>query len=451
MQIKTFIEAEKYLNQFIPTGSHYKFPGELGLMRTKKLLEVLGNPQNTIKTIHIAGTSGKGSTAYLCSILLKSQGFNVGLFLSPHLTNIRERIQINNNLITEKEFTDGLNALSPSIEKMRETIYGAPTYFEVITALGFYFFHKKGVDYSVIETGLGGLYDATNTIDSKNKLVILTKIGLDHTQILGNTIAKIAYQKSEIIKEHNTILSAWQTTSGRNVIEKTALRENADIYYVRKNNNYKNINIEIKRTKFNFKFKELEMKNTELGLIGHYQAENCSLALAALYILSQRDKFTLDTAKIKSTLKHAVFEGRLSIKKIKGKTLILDGAHNPQKMGMFISTLKSLYPHKKLNFLISFKKGKDYRQMLKRIIPIANSITLTTFVSSQGIATPSADLNELENILKSLKYRNYLIVKDIKKAATEILKSEDPIIATGSLYFMNNLYLIFEKEYIKSG
>ncbi len=154
MKITTFKQAKQFLYNQIPS-TEYRFPGELGLNRTKYLLKLLGNPQNKLKVIHIAGTSGKGSTAYLISSLLLAHGFKVGLHISPHLTDIRERIQINNELITEKEFTTYVNKLIPVIEEVRKSSYGTPSYFEIQVAMAYLLYFEKRVDYAVMATGLG--------------------------------------------------------------------------------------------------------------------------------------------------------------------------------------------------------------------------------------------------------------------------------------------------------
>ncbi len=169
MQIKTLSQFEAYLKTRIPTREAL-FVGDLGLQRAKYFMRLLGNPQNKLKVIHIAGTSGKGSTAYLTSQLLQSQGFRVGLSISPHIFDIRERIQINNQLPTEKLILGYFNQILPTIEKMEKCRYGTPTYFEILVGLAYYIFAKEKLDYAVIETGLGGRLDGTNTVTNKNKI-----------------------------------------------------------------------------------------------------------------------------------------------------------------------------------------------------------------------------------------------------------------------------------------
>jgi len=188
MIIQSFKQAEELLSQHIPKTSTQTFPGKLGLNRAKYFLKLLGNPQEKLKIIHIAGTSGKGSTCYLISSLLTSQGFKVGLHQSPHLTDVTERFQIDGKIISQKEFVFYLNKVIPVINMVGKTFHGSLTYFEILVGLAYLIFYEKKIDYAVIETGLGGKYDGTNVVARPDKLSVLTKIGLDHTNILGKTI-----------------------------------------------------------------------------------------------------------------------------------------------------------------------------------------------------------------------------------------------------------------------
>src|SRR3989344_5192458 len=188
MRITNYQAAVKYLEALPRTPDP---AAEAGFNRAKQLLSLLGNPQNKLKTIHVAGTSGKGSTAMALSHILVAHGFKVGLTVSPHVYDIRERCQINNRAITTKKFQTYLSQILPVIEKLKKRTK-VPTYFEALVALAFVAFAAEEVDYAIVETGMGGLLDATNTVDRDDKLCLLTKIGYDHTQILGNSLEEIA-------------------------------------------------------------------------------------------------------------------------------------------------------------------------------------------------------------------------------------------------------------------
>ncbi len=232
--IDSFAKAKKYLFTHIPTVSPQKFPGELGLKRAKYLLQLIGNPQEKLRVIHVAGTSGKGSVCFYISRLLQASGFKVGLHISPHLVNVRERCQINNKLIDEKTFYQSLNKIVPYVDQVTQSKYGKPTYFEILVALVFSIFSQQKVDYAVIETGLGGLLDGTNVVSRKDKLCVLTKIGFDHMAILGNTLTQIARQKAGIIQKNNPVISIDQQTSVKKVIEKKARTTSSQLLFIKK-------------------------------------------------------------------------------------------------------------------------------------------------------------------------------------------------------------------------
>lgn len=442
MKIQTFKQTLEYLYKQIPISIQSKFPGSIGLERTKYLLHILGDPQDKIKIIHIAGTSGKGSTAYLTSILLKNHNLKVGLSISPHLLDIRERFQINNQLVNIKLFCQRLSEIIHYIDQVAKTKYGKPTYFEILVALAFYIFHKEKVDYAVMETGMGGLYDATNTVNRKDKLAVITRIGLDHTSVLGKTINKIAYQKAMIFQKGNITLSIDQRPQARKVIDIVARNQQVtSLKYVEKEINYKNIKTSIDKTTFDWQFKNLKLNDLELGLSGKYQVENCSLALAVAYILSQRDKFILDKKVVRTTLRSAQYHGRFETILLKNKKIIMDGAHNPQKMSAFINSLISLYPNQKFSFLIAFKKGKDYHNMLKYIIPVASKIIVTKFyVDTQDVINLSESPETIANILKKQDFKNDVVIKDLFQALKILLNQDNVLVITGSLYLLAEVY-----------
>lgn len=481
--IKTFEEAEKFLVSLIPTDLKLRFTSDIGIKRTEMLLKKLGNPQEKIRVIHIAGTSGKGSTAYLTSLLLHAHGFKVGLHVKPHIEDIRERFQINNELISKEEFIVSLNEVLPHLRKTDNTQYGMLTYFEFVVVLVFYIFTKRKVDYAVIETGVGGLYDATNTVKSKNKIAVLTKIGLDHTAILGNTIEKIAYQKAMIIQKGNIAITIEQKPQATRVIEEVVEKKQARLMYVTKEGNYRNVQISKDKTVFNFSFdlgsslpinrdRTVKFENLELGLLGSFQAENASLALTTLAFLSKRDNFTLDEKKIREALKIAHFPGRIEVIKVnptvilvsaahpgsdsgqarldstkqarmtnqKDKTVIIDGAHNPQKMSEFIKNIKHLYPKKKFTFLISFKFDKKIKDIIRYIIPVAERVIITSFfIDSQDTVSSSAPITQIKTEFERLNFKNVETIENQEASLKKALGYKEDIIITGSLYLISQI------------
>ncbi len=446
MQINTLVDIENFLKTRIPPRST-AFPGDFGLKRTKHLLKLLGNPQNKIKVIHIAGTSGKGSTSTLTSQLLMSQGFKVGLHLSPHIYDIRERFQINNQLPKEELVVKYFKQILPAINQTALSNFGPPTYFEIIVGLSFYMFFQEGLDYAVIETGLGGLFDATNCVSNKNKIVILTKIGLDHTHILGKHISDIAFQKASIITSCNSVIHIQQHPSAQKVIEKIANKNKATLFPIKPNKDFVLHDQSPAGIIFDANIQQ-NFKKIKLGLGGIYQAENCTLALSCLLLCAKRQKVKIKEDSLREALYNITFIGRMQQMNIGNHDVILDGAHNPQKMSSFTKSLSKIYPDKKFSFLVAFKKDKDYKQMLKKIIPIAKNITITNFYSSQENYPTSADTSEIANFLKTQDFLNYSIIDNSEKnIINEVRKNKGIFIITGSFYLIASIYsyLLFSK------
>ena len=424
MSIFTFHQAEAYLNFLVHQGARQIFQGELGLKKIKYFLKLFGSPQNKLKVIHIAGTAGKGSTCYLISRLLEAHGFKVGLHLSPHLTDVRERFQMNNKIISKKEFIFYLNKIIPFINKVEQSEYKDLSYFEVLVGLAFYIFADKGVNYAVMETGLGGLYDATNISDRKDKIAVLTKIGFDHMEILGETLEEIAFQKAMIINNNSQVVSIKQSKEVGKIIEEVVKKKKSKLYL--SNDRLQN--------------------NIQLSLIGDYQKENASLALKTVELIALRDGFKVDEEKVRQVFATAHFPGRFDIKRIKGKTVVLDGAHNPLKMDSFTRALKLKYPGKKFHFLIAFKKGKDYQNMLCDLVPLASKITVTSFfVDNQDLIHLSEKPETIEKNLKKIGLRDYQIISQPEEAFKSVLEAKENIIViTGSLYLLGEIYKLIK-------
>ena len=428
--INTLFQAYDYIYSHIFTDKEKLLQPAFRLERTRWILKQLGNPQAKIKTVHIAGTSGKGSTTFITSTILKSQGFKVGMFTSPHLLDIRERIQINNKLISKAKFIKYLNTIIPTIEKTSKSIWHQPMFFEILTVLAFYIFEKERVDYSVIETGLGGLYDCTNTISNENKISILTKLGFDHTEILGNTLEEIALQKAGIILPNSTVFSAEQETSATEIIQHISQKNNSSLEII---NQIPNKNIAIDENGTTFKYKGEAVK---IGLTGTHQANNCTLAINACKYMLDRDKHPIRKRDFFNSISKLRFNGRFEIIKKDKTRIILDGAHNPQKMKSLIDTLKIVYPNQTFDFLIAFKEGKDCLPMIAMIKKIAKKIYLTQFkIDKLKSINPITILSQIE---KSSQ-KNIEIIEDPSHIFQKWDKKSHLVI-TGSFFLISNLY-----------
>lgn len=445
MEIKTISEAQQFIYSHIDVDPAKRFAGEFGLRRGAYLLSQLGNPQNDLKVIHVAGTSGKGSTAFYISQALRSQGFNVSMTISPHLVDIRERCQINNEMVGEEEFVKALNSIMPSIEKMKDTEFKSPSYFEIIIAIFFFLSRERKVDYAVVETGLGGTYDGTNTVTREDKICVITRVGLDHTEILGKTIGEIASQKAGIIGDKNFVISCVQHKDTDKELVKRVSEKRGELEYVTESD-ISDIKLRQDSIRFNFKFLGVDVPGVELGTVADYQISNCALALGTVIKLSQRDRFPIKINRLKQFIKQNNFAGRMEIRRIGKKRLILDGAHNPQKMNAFIDSLKKM-GFMKGAFLISFREGKDFRAMLPYIASVASEIIITGFnMSTMDLKHGSQDPDDVRDELIGMGYVNSKVIMDPVQAFKELISgNNNDLVLTGSLYLLSDLYPLIKK------
>lgn len=443
--IHTYSEAINFINR-TTNSNRQKFSGIQGLSRQHQILKFLDHPQDKIKTIHIAGTSGKGSTSFYLSSLLISHGFSVGLALSPHLIDIRERLLVNNKVISKKEFVYYLNQIIPAIKKTEKLGFGSPGYFELLVILSTYVFFKKQVDYIVLETGVGGLLDSSNTISNPNKIAVITKIGLDHTKTLGPNISSIASQKAGIIHLKSPVFSINQFTAAQKVIDFVANQNQTSVTYIKPNINYKNVCFVGNSLTYDFSFKNLNIPKLAINTIGLYQAENSALSLSVFYFLSSRDKFALSIIKIRRVFEKIKFYGRGDLRFLNHKPIILDGAHNPQKIRSLIKSLKVLYPQQKFTFILAFKKRHDFIQMAKCVSNIANEIIISSPLDSlQSTNNYLKSHLSIPKIFQKINFSSYEIIPNQKIAFKKAISTNSPVVVTGSLYLLSEIYPLLNK------
>jgi len=434
-------EAEKFLLQLASQANAPKMGGEFGLARTRKFLELLGNPQEKLRVIHVAGTSGKGSTSALIAELLKSHGVRVGLHLSPHILDVRERVQVDGEILTEVNFCSYLEDLLPLIEELEKTKFGMPTYFETLVVLAFYSFWKEKVEFAVMETGLGGLLDATNVVNRKNKICVLTRIGLDHTEILGKTYPEIAFQKAGIIHGGNLVVALEQSPEVNQVFAQVAEKKGADLQILVAKKHFLPLEASLEiGNSFDFEWKNVHLLKVQLGIYGDFQIENAALALATFCEVANSN-FVLNEVKIRDTLEHFSLPARMQIVQVGKKRFMIDGAHNEQKMQAFLDSLVKLFPKRKFAFLLAFKRGKDFQAMTQCIMKVASHITLTTFFTlNQDMPHLSTSPELVAEFLEKEGFQDYEIVENPEEALQKNLsRMEEMLIVTGSLYLAGEI------------
>jgi dihydrofolate synthase/folylpolyglutamate synthase len=388
------------------------------LDRTRQILEIIGNPQEQFKSIHIAGTSGKTSTAYFIRGMLQAKGQRTALTVSPHIVALNERVQIDGVPLNEQKFLRYLHEFLDIIDQSGLH----PTYFELLIAFAYWVFAKEKINYAVIETGLGGLLDATNTIQRSDKICVISDIGLDHTEILGNTTTKIAAQKAGIIQPGNHVVVQNQDTDILDVIKQTATQKKATL--------------------------EVIKPTATPSVLPEFQRRNFSLALAAFQYVHKRDGIEALTDAELDEVAHEMPPGRWEVYSWKDKTIILDGAHNPQKMEMLYQTfsLKYAEPAAVLANLVEAPDDKLF-STLAIMQPMVSRLLIPTFTAGQDLKSRhSVEPGKLIALAKKLDYLNIEQQPDIEKAIQTLLECPEKILLiTGSLYLVSLVRPYIEK------
>ncbi len=395
------------------------------------MLSKLGNPEKKIKTVHIGGTNGKGSTLTYLRCILQEAGFTVGSFTSPFFEQFNERISYNGKPISDKEILLLVNRILPLAEELEETDLGGPTEFEVITVMAFeYFGHVQPADLALFEVGLGGRLDSTNVIEPL--LSIITSIGLDHTSILGETYAEIAYEKAGIIKQDTPLITAVKEESARNVILQTASKQKAEIYQLGKNLTIQEHSSTAAGEQFSLKTTQNEYRQLEITMPGEHQVENASLAVMAADLLNLKG-FPLEEHHIKQGLARAYWPGRFE--KISEKPLIIvDGAHNNEGMQALTNELQKRYNNLQKRVIFAALSDKKLDKMIMQLDSVADTMTFVDFDFPRA-----AKASEL---IKLSSTHNKKEESDWEKAiSTEIQSMHDNemLIITGSLYFLSEV------------
>ena len=294
------------------------------LRRVEELLARLGNPHRVARSVHIAGTNGKGSTAAMVASALTVSGYTTGLYTSPHLHTWRERVRIDGKLISEEEFTTLVARLKPEIDAVnRKATYGRLTTFEILTTLAYAYFALKKADFQVLEVGLGGKFDATNVIQPE--VCIITSVSFDHTEVLGNSLAEIAAEKAGIIKLGSVVVTSPQASQVARVIAETCLAYGAELVRVGSDVTWQSLSADLNRQLFRVKGR-LESYQLSIPFLGHHQLDNAATAVAALEVLAEKG-LGISRDSIAEGLAQVSWPGRLQILS-HHPLLVVDGAHN---------------------------------------------------------------------------------------------------------------------------
>ncbi len=421
----TYASAEKFIL------SREFFGMKLGLANITSFLESIGSPQNAYKTIHIAGTNGKGSTAAMLDAVLRAQGYKTGLFTSPHLVTLRERVKVNGRKIPRPVVAAFIDRHRKELAKRKLS------YFEVITAMGFEYFKRAGVDIAVIETGLGGRLDASNVLTPM--LTITTDISLDHMEILGDTLARIAREKAGIIKPGVPHLIGLLPPEAAQVIVNRSRKVGAQLYSLRR----RDFVADAEAMNIDFKYNSYAIGKITPSLVGTHQLKNTALVLRAISVLNAHGLFVSKRAA-REGIRHTDWPGRFQICTLRGRPLhIFDVSHNAAGAASFAESFKAKFPGRKAYFLTGFVKRKEHQKIFDALSPIANSFALVKLHTKR-----STDINELARTI-DFKGVPFLRFNSLDTAYTKLLKTcgpNDIMVIIGSHYLVGDF---FEKYKIR--
>ena len=424
-------EAMKYITEVGNFGSNY------GLERTYKLLEYMGNPEKSLKFIHIAGTNGKGSTTSMIAEILMGAGYKVGMYTSPFIEEFEERIQINRNNIPKEKLASLMDEVKSAVDKVIEDGYNHPTEFEIITVLMLLYFKKENIDFGVIEVGLGGTLDSTNVITPV--LQVITSISFDHTNLLGNTLEEIAGEKAGIIKSGIPTVIYPQKEEALKVIENKCSEMNSKLY-IANCDNFKFENVVNEDRPY-----QLLKYNNEvdilLPLLGEHQITNLSVAMTSIEVLNNINMTNILLDSIVKSIKNVKWKGRLEVLS-KNPYVVIDGAHNIQGIETLSRNIKKYFKYENLYLILGILADKDVQEMIKVIAPMAKKIYAVT---------PNSIRAELAEDLKReiIKYNeNCEAYDDYKEAyltAINDANENDFVLASGSLYMIGDMRKIIRE------
>lgn len=405
------------------------------LNRMRTLLKHLGNPHQGLPYIHITGTNGKGSTSALFYSVLRAADFNVGVFTSPHLEKINERIRFNDEMIQDEEFIRILAEMEPVIleleEKMGEYFYA----FELLTTAAFIYFQEKQPDVILLEAGIGGRLDSTNVIE-ESLLSIITSIGLDHMNMLGETIEEILADKAEILKDQGQLIVGPIADELKPIPLEKADAVDGTVTFIERDN------IKVQETnlaKQIFDYKD--WSGVEISMLGKHQIENACLVLEAVETLKAKD-FFISKEAIFQGLKEAYWPGRFE-KMLDEPLLYIDGAHNVASVGRLVETLEETFPNDAFHFVVGMMKDKDYETMFDQVKHLAKEFILISPDPYRGF-----DADEVAEALRKEGYR--AIVKEQAEDVVVYIKEEVPknetVIQFGSLYLVGDMERLLHRK-----
>lgn len=426
----TLQEAIDYIENYTWSESR------LGLDRTIELLDRVGNPQNKLKFVHVAGTNGKGSTCAMTERILRAAGYRTGFYPSPFIEDFRERIQVNGEYISE----EALTRITEQVSKAADAMSDHPSQFELITAIGMLYFDEMKCDIVVLEVGLGGALDSTNVIAAPLAAVI-TNIGLDHTEYLGDTVEKIAKTKAGIIKPGTHAVSYKQVPGVEAVLREDCAKKGVEIHFAE---DFEKLDHSLDAQRFRYKGNIYE-----LGLLGVHQLRNATTVLEIIEALKAQG-YSISDAAVAEGLKEVKWPARFEVLG-KNPLFILDGGHNPQCAEALTESIREYVANpdkgEKVTFLIGMLADKDYDTTLELLKPFGANYVCITPESPRALkaAELAKEIKRIDGADDNTV--NAEVCEDISKAIPYALSTGLPVIAFGSLYSAGTIRKTYRKLY----
>lgn len=408
-----------------------RFGMNQGLQRIEALLGYLGDPHKKIKFLHIGGTNGKGSTAALAASVLQAAGYRTGLYTSPYLEQFTDRMSVNGKEISKTDLTDLVCVVRPLVEKIaQDSALGQPTQFEVVTAIAFAYFAETKPDLVVLEVGLGGRLDATNVVSPL--VSVITTVSLEHTHVLGDTVEAIALEKAGIIKEKTDVVTQAKGNALA-VIEEICRQKSAPLYRLGEDFRHERLFGDLNGQVFNYYGLTKDFAGLRIPLLGEYQADNASVALAVLELLGNKG-FTLTEEAFRRGLSEVRWPGRLEILG-RDPLVVIDGAHNLEAFQGLKQALLQTFSYRRMILVLGILKDKALEEILAEIVPLADELIITRPNSPRA-----ADPLHLERMSKAAFKKPVFVEEKLiqaLKSAFSLASPDDLILIAGSLYLIS--------------
>jgi len=428
-------EAIDWIVHLIPFGI------KPGLNRMEKLMELLDNPERRLKFIHVAGTNGKGSVCAYLTEILKQSGYDVGTFTSPYIEKYTDRIRLNGENISEEDLLRVVNKIKPLVDEIAASELGQPTMFEVSTAVAIeYFAHVSYPDFVVWETGLGGRLDSTNVVSPI--LSIITNVGHDHMEILGDSIEKVAAEKAGIIKAGVPVVSAVSQPEAIEVLEQTAKQKNSTLYLLNRQFRYEVLSSKENDQTFAFQSPFRPIPKIGITMNGQHQLQNASVALMAIELMRQYYALIVEDDVLQDAMRATKWAGRLEMIS-QSPRILIDGAHNPEGGAVLAQALRETYTYNKLHFVMGMLSTKNHSEYLRHILPLVDTLILTE--PDWHKKEDAVKLAELaRTLLQEIDRKDVeVIVEPDWKAALEQVKArtaqDDLAVVSGTLYLIGDV------------